>query len=201
MLCNHCGKKFKPESLNQLICNGCNSIFDLSDCESNSTHTKTNTVSAAELNRGIIKWFSTEKGYGFVVGEDNVERYFHVKEVNGVALPSNGDSVTFDSIKADKCPKAINLSIIKKAKTPQNDNQVKCSHCGKNMIPRIITGPPIVTTKGGWTPVPVKSICPFCAGTYKQFDRKMFGSGLEMVGAAVALVIILFVAMSLMGHR
>lgn len=45
--------------------------------------------------KGTIKWFSTDKGYGFITGNDNQDRYFHVQAIVGSELPNPGDIVTF----------------------------------------------------------------------------------------------------------
>lgn len=45
---------------------------------------------------GIVKWFSKEKGYGFITVPGADDRYFHVSQVKGSELPNNGDAVTFE---------------------------------------------------------------------------------------------------------
>lgn len=54
---------------------------------------------------GIVKkWFS-EKGYGFILGEDEItDTFFHVKEWRTSGMkgePSIGDKVKFDIAKRD----------------------------------------------------------------------------------------------------
>lgn len=117
---------------------------------------------------GKVKWFSKEKGFGFIVGNDGIERFFGVRNIKGVNLPNNGDFVTFESAEGKKGPKALNITIIKKGES-SSDERETCSSCGKKMIPRIITGPPLVHGQGGWTPVPKKSVCPFCGNLHKKF--------------------------------
>jgi hypothetical protein len=56
------------------------------------------------------------------------------------------------------------------------------------MIPRIITGPPLIHGAGGWTPVPKKSICPYCGETYKKFPA----SDKEKIGATIFMVVFIF---------
>ena len=33
------------------------------------------------MNRGTIKFFNSEKGFGFIIQEDNSEIFFHVSDV------------------------------------------------------------------------------------------------------------------------
>ena len=101
---------------------------------------------------GTVKWFSFEKGYGFIT-KGEVDRYFNVRDVKGADLPSTGDSVRFDSINTTKGLRATNVVITNK-KGSLKDDRVQCIHCGKTMIPRIIF----------YNGEPSKSICPFCAG-------------------------------------
>ena len=61
------------------------------------------------------------------------------------------------------------------------DERETCGSCGKKMIPRIITGPPLVHGHGGWTPVPKKSVCPFCGNMHRKFPP----STGEKIGSAV----------------
>jgi len=76
---------------------------------------------------------------------------------------------------------------------PREDMRVTCQHCGKKMVPRIITGPPVIRPTHGWTPVPKKSICPFCGGLHMKF-RMSAGerTGLVVVGA-ILFVLLAFV--------
>lgn len=121
--------------------------------------------------QGKIKWFSSEKGYGYIVGEDGKDYYFNVREVKGAELPSNGDTVTFEPGQGKKGPRATAVAITSKAPATSHsnsnrhsDDRATCSHCGKKMIPRIIT----------YRGSPEKSVCPFCGGTYKTFKSGCF---------------------------
>lgn len=137
---------------------------------------------------GKVKWFSEEKGYGFVVGGNDEDHFFGIRDVKGADLPGNGDLVDFESTVGNKGPKAINVKIKQKDST-RSDDRVTCGGCGKKMIPRIITGPPLVRPQGGWTPVPKKSICPFCGVTYQEFPAS--------AGEKMSLVIFLIIFVSI----
>lgn len=45
--------------------------------------------------QGIVKWYSVEKRYGFILGEDAIDRYFHERDVSSAEVPVGGDIVTF----------------------------------------------------------------------------------------------------------
>lgn len=116
--------------------------------------------------QGKIKWFSAEKGYGYIVGDDGQDYYFNVPEVKGSELPSNGDAVRFEPGQGKKGPRAAAVVIASKAPSSgqsnsnrHSDDRATCPHCGKKMVPRIIT----------YRGEPQKSICPFCGETYKKF--------------------------------
>lgn len=61
--------------------------------------------------KGIVKWFSTEKGYGFIRRESGDEIFVHHTdiEVDGYAALKNGETVEFDVFESDRGPKARNL--------------------------------------------------------------------------------------------
>jgi CspA family cold shock protein len=61
--------------------------------------------------KGIVKWFSTDKGYGFIRRETGDEIFVHHTdiEVDGYASLKNGETVEFDVFDSDRGPKARNL--------------------------------------------------------------------------------------------
>lgn len=115
--------------------------------------------------KGIVKWFSQEKGFGFITSEAGEDHYFNVQSIKGANLPSNGDKVSFDSKAGNKGPRAQNISIQEKAlQQPSNrpqDDRVNCPNCDKKIVPRMIT----------YRGKPEKSVCPYCAATVKTFSN------------------------------
>lgn len=61
--------------------------------------------------KGTVKWFSTEKGYGFIRRESGDEIFVHHTdiEVDGYASLKNGETVEFDVFDSDRGPKARKL--------------------------------------------------------------------------------------------
>ena len=50
------------------------------------------------MNKGTVKWFNAEKGYGFITGEDGRDVFVHFSAINsdGYKTLEEGQKVTFD---------------------------------------------------------------------------------------------------------
>jgi CspA family cold shock protein len=62
---------------------------------------------------GTVKWFSDEKGYGFITPDDGSKDLFvhQTALANGYSLPE-GAKVTFDAEEGDKGPRAVNVQTV-----------------------------------------------------------------------------------------
>ena len=69
--------------------------------------------------KGLVKWFSTEKGYGFITDKSDTDYFFHVSKVVGTELPQPGDAVKFNFRERKKGKVATDIEIIRR-KTVQN---------------------------------------------------------------------------------
>ena len=64
------------------------------------------------MARGTVKWFSDEKGYGFLTPEDGSKDVFvHHTAIQGTGFKSlrQGQSVEFDVTQGPKGPQASNV--------------------------------------------------------------------------------------------
>ena len=61
--------------------------------------------------KGVVKWFSTEKGYGFIRRETGEEVFVHHTDIDveGYASLRNGETVEFEIFESDRGPKARKL--------------------------------------------------------------------------------------------
>ncbi len=62
---------------------------------------------------GTIKRLVTEKGFGFILGSDNNEYFFHQSACSGVSFDSlrEGQAVTFERGQGPKGPRGENVRL------------------------------------------------------------------------------------------
>ena len=65
------------------------------------------------MSTGKVKWFNTEKGYGFISYDASKEIFVHFKDVNGgIDAIKENDEVEFEVIEGQKGPQAVNVNKI-----------------------------------------------------------------------------------------
>ena len=64
--------------------------------------------------RGTVKWFNSEKGYGFITGEDGKDVFAHFSQIQSSGFKSlnEGQEVTCDVTQGPKGPQAENIEVI-----------------------------------------------------------------------------------------
>lgn len=66
------------------------------------------------MNKGTVKWFNAQKGYGFITNESTGEDVFvHFSEIAGEGYKSleEGQNVTFDITEGNRGLQAVNVTV------------------------------------------------------------------------------------------
>ncbi|OIS44894.1 cold-shock protein [Staphylococcus warneri] len=63
------------------------------------------------MNNGTVKWFNSEKGFGFIEREDGSDVFVHFSAINqdGYKSLEEGQSVEFEVVEGDRGPQAANV--------------------------------------------------------------------------------------------
>ena len=56
------------------------------------------------MNKGTVKWFNAEKGFGFITGEGMADVFVHFSAIQSDGFKSldEGQSVTFDTVEGNR---------------------------------------------------------------------------------------------------
>ena len=63
------------------------------------------------MNKGTVKWFNSDKGFGFITAEDGKDVFVHFSAIQGEGFKTleEGQAVTFDVEDSDRGPQATNV--------------------------------------------------------------------------------------------
>ena len=64
------------------------------------------------MQKGTVKWFNNQKGYGFICDEEGKDIFVHFSGLNmeGYKTLAEGENVEFDVVEGEKGPQAVNVT-------------------------------------------------------------------------------------------
>ena len=80
------------------------------------------TTAASGRQRGQVKWFSRQRGYGFIIVEGSEEEIFvHRTDLEGVYSLMEGQEVEFEIETTPKGPEAVRVSPLRAGAKPETE--------------------------------------------------------------------------------
>ena len=67
------------------------------------------------INKGTVKWFNNQKGYGFISDEQGNDVFVHYSGLNmeGFKSLEEGAAVEFEVVEGAKGPQATNVTVVR----------------------------------------------------------------------------------------
>ena len=67
------------------------------------------------MTKGTVKWFNSQKGFGFITDETGKDVFVHYSGLNmeGYKNLEENQSVEFEVVNCEKGPQATNVTVIK----------------------------------------------------------------------------------------
>lgn len=67
-----------------------------------------------QMNTGRVKWFNSEKGFGFITVDGGKDVFVHFSAIsgNGYKTLEEGQSVSFDVTQGDRGDQASNVTVL-----------------------------------------------------------------------------------------
>ena len=67
------------------------------------------------MMNGTVKWFNSEKGFGFITGDDGRDVFAHFSQINidGFKTLEEGQKVSYEVAQGPKGPQAENINIVR----------------------------------------------------------------------------------------
>ena len=67
------------------------------------------------MNKGTVKWFNNQKGYGFITAEDGKDVFVHYSGLNmeGFKSLEEGAAVEFEIAGGARGPQPVNVVVVK----------------------------------------------------------------------------------------
>ena len=64
------------------------------------------------MEKGTVKWFNNQKGYGFITDENGRDVFVHYSGLNmeGFKTLDEGQAVEYDVVEGEKGPQAVNVN-------------------------------------------------------------------------------------------
>lgn len=66
------------------------------------------------MNTGTVKWFNSEKGFGFITKDTGGDLFVHFSAIQGSGFKSleEGAKVSFDIVESDRDEQAANVAAL-----------------------------------------------------------------------------------------